>query len=449
MKCISFAVLTAWAVWAFANSSLLNFASAEETKLDVNDVSFLWPVPKSQADFQRLISADEKLEDGTGLLWPTDAFDAVIKQADQVAVADSAGRTRKINFRQFGAEFAKPSTWKVVSCRVDPSGAGTHPDFIRKFGEVPQIRLVLQPVTMAPNGSITIHDVTTHLVFSFVKQPDPPSQEGGRAVPTPDRDAFRAIVADLKDLKKGLENQSIATAGKLTVHPGFQKSGDSFAAKVRLFLLKHLNANRLSAVAFMGIDPPEPWIFFTMRRTSDGFKLSPFPALGNNPAQMLLMLSSTPVTPAPTTTNVDPTRGVHTSLLFSRTIKNQLETPVFGDLPSLKFKNIPDFIANPNRSNFFTTDCVSCHTESTRRIKLGIGTVQSEFQYDRPDGVSSIDEALLPTNDWNLRNFGWFPSGAAGGVPTATMRTANEAADSADFINRNYLNNNAVTASEK
>jgi hypothetical protein len=442
------AAVAAFGVCAFANGRMLKSAIAEDAKFDVNDVSFLWPIPKGQADVQRLISADENLADGAGSIWPADTFDTVIKQAEQVVVANSAGRPNKIEFQPFNVEFAKPSTWKVVSFRVDPSAAGTNPDFIRAFGEIPQVRLVLQPVTVGANGATRIHDVTVHLVFTFSKPSEPPSS-GVRVIPAPDRDAFRAIVADLKILKSDLGQKAIATAGKLTVHPGFQKDTDAFTAKVRAFLLKHLSADRLTAVAFMGVDSPEPWIFFAMRKAGAETKLQPFPVLGGNTAQMLIFRGGAPVIPTPSTANVDAARGVHTLMLFSRTVRDQLDKPVFDDIPNLKFRDIPDLVANPTRSHFFNTDCVSCHSESSRRAVLSLGAINSEFQYRRPDGISSVDEALLPKDQWNVRNFGWFPTGSAGGLATVTMRTANEAAESADYINRNYLNGDATPASQK
>jgi len=46
---------------------------------------------------------------------------------------------------------------------------------------------------------------------------------------------------------------------------------------------------------------------------------------------------------------------------------------------------------------------------------------------------------VLPSDSWNVRNFGWFPSFNGSVVPTATQRTANESAESADAINRLYL----------
>lgn len=437
-------VATAILVATLFLSSMPVRAQSEDVQFDVNDVAFLWPVPASIADVDQLISADQMLDEGHVSIWPADVFNAVITQAQQIAVTNSAGRQNKIDFRPFHAEFTKLSTWKAVSFRVDPSAAGASAEFIQAFGEIPQIRLVLQPVTMAGDGAPRIHDVTVHLVFSFVKPPASPE-----AVPVPDREKFRAIVQELQELKISLQRLGTATAGKLSVHPGLKNQVDGFAAKVRSFLLTHLSGDKLSAVAFMGIDPPEPWIFFAMRKSGAEFKLQSFPVLSGNSAEMLILAGGTPVIPTPATTNVDAGRGVHTSLLFSRTARSRLDVPVFGDRPDLKHKDIPDLIANPTRSHFFNTDCVSCHTESSRRKVLELAMFRSEFQYRRPDGISPVDEEMLPKDQWNVRNFGWFPAGAHGGTPTITMRTANEAAESADFINRNYLRTPATTAQQK
>lgn len=444
----SVVVATVIVVVSLLLSSVPVCAQTEDVQFDVNDVAFLWPVPTTKDEVEQLISADQLLDEGQVSIWPSDVFNAVITQAEQIAITNSAGRKNKIDFRPFHAEFTKRSTWKVVSFRVDPSAAGASAEFIQAFGEIPQIRLVLQPVTATGNGAPRIHDVTVHLVFSFVKPPASP-ETGARAVPVPDREKFRAIFQELQELKISLQRMGTATAGKLSVHPGLKNQVDGFAAKVRSFLLTHLNGDKLSAVAFMGIDPPEPWIFFAMRKSGAEFKLQSFPVLNGNSAEMLILAGGTPVIPTPATTNVDAGRGVHTSLLFSRTARSRLDAPVFNDLPNLKLKDIPDFIANPARSHFFNTDCVSCHTESSRRRVLDLAMFGSEFQYRRPDGISPVDQDLLPKDQWNVRNFGWFPTGTHGGTATVTMRTANEAAESADFINRNYLGTPATTAQQK
>ena len=55
-----------------------------------------------------------------------------------------------------------------------------------------------------------------------------------------------------------------------------------------------------------------------------------------------------------------------------------------------------------------------------------------------PAGISGVEPSALPQTKWNVRNFGWFPRQGTVAA-TATMRTANEAAETADFVNREYL----------
>src|SRR5262249_22963699 len=150
-------------------------------------------------------------------------------------------------------------TWKVVAVRVDPSAPGCDPKVIALFGSAPQIRLIVQPVTVSGAGAVKVHDLSAHVVYSFVKGLDDPAVPGGPNRFVPDKDKFAAIVAGLKALKGAA---GVPTAGPLGVHPGLQARTPGFAEKLRAFLREHLSEQRLSAVAFMGLEAPEPWIFF-------------------------------------------------------------------------------------------------------------------------------------------------------------------------------------------
>src|SRR5205823_11138940 len=123
---------------------------------------------------------------------------------------------------------------------------------------------------------------------------------------------------------------------------------------------KHLSDKRLSAMAFMGINPPEPWIFFALDRSSGKWAVANNPILPG-PAQMLIFRGGTPICPDPLPLNLDGKRGVSTAALFGADPRPKLEQAVFNDLPNLKFKDIPDLVANPARAHFFNTDCMSCH----------------------------------------------------------------------------------------
>ena len=93
----------------------------QEQRLDVNDVSFLWPPPKDRDEMEALISASDKLDDADETIWPLQAFQNVIATAPTVTVMNSAGRENQITFDRFESEFKDPKSWKVAGVRIDPS----------------------------------------------------------------------------------------------------------------------------------------------------------------------------------------------------------------------------------------------------------------------------------------------------------------------------------------
>lgn len=423
----------AWIAGAGPESGLVSGRiSGQQVRFDVNDVSYLWPVATTQADVDALISSDDTLADGVSRIWPQRAFDTVIKTAETVTVEPSAGPIPRIAFSS--NDLRNPHTWKVVAFRVDPCAPGCDPQLTAVFGAAPQVRLILQPVTVE-SGRVVVHDITAHLVFGFIKPPV-------SAPLVPDKDAFREVVNDLKALKAASEVAGTATAGPLRVHPGLQKRVPGFADKVKAFITRRVSEPRLMAVAFMGLAPrPEPWVFYAMGRQSDGtFARATHPTLGGDGGQMLTLRGGTPVMPAPSNTNLPSGKGVSTSALFpTNKGKSRLDAPVFGGVARPLHRDIPDIIANPGLAHFRNTDCVSCHSESSRRAILKIPAGDATFRYVPPVGMSGVDPSHLPDSDWNVRNLGWFPAFSGPTVPTVTERTGNEAAESADVINRDYL----------
>jgi hypothetical protein len=186
-------------------------AFCDQPRFDVNDVSYLWPVPKTKEDVDGLISANAKLLDGSSQIWPQAAFDTLIKTAVSVKVTSSAGIDFGIGFSQFANEFALPANWKVTAIRIDPSAPGSEVKAIAIFGSAPQIRLIMQPVTVSAAGIVQVHDYTAHLVFSFIKGTEPSTIPNGPPRFIPDKDKFAAIVGDIKKLKADLESTGIST----------------------------------------------------------------------------------------------------------------------------------------------------------------------------------------------------------------------------------------------
>jgi len=399
-------------------------APAAEVRFDVNDVSFLWPVAKTKADVDALISMDEKLPDGENI-WPKKFFDQAMAEAQKAQI-------NGIPIKFPDPAFTNPHTWKVVGIRVNPAALGATDELIVKFGEGPGLRLIVQPVTVSASGAVRVHDFAAHVVFNFLlNSPNEP-------LPLkPDKDLFKSVIADLKAIKALVESK-VPTRGPLDVHPGFKANVPQFRTKLRELVMNHVAAKHLNAFSFMGLNELEPWIFFPMRKQPDGSFLS----LAAQAGQMLIFRGGPPVVPAANGT-------ISTAFLFSEDgddvvqskLDTKLDTQAVPNQPDLKVRDIADHIANPAFHHNLNTDCVSCHTESIRRHELGLPPSSANIVFPRPDGISGVAQSVLPKDSWNVRNFGWglhlFTTHVF--TPTVSQRAANEAAASADFINRKYL----------
>ena len=142
------------------------------------------------------------------------------------------------------------------------------------------------------------------------------------------------------------------------------------------------------------------------------------------------------VVPAPVTNNQNPITCRHAA--FQKppqpaSERKGVATAQFidGNASDARIREIVDIIADPKKSHFFNTDCISCHTD----------TAQPVVRFGNNFKVEGVAPAVLPKEDWNVRNFGWFTSFLQKGpaVPTATRRTATETAEVVEFINRELL----------
>ena len=224
--------------------------------MDVSDISYLWPVPKTQADVDALVSADTADAARNVAIWDETAFKQMlaIVTSDAAAIKHPSGATHRIGLRP---EFRDRKMWKVVAFRADPSAPGAHQTIVDKFGSTPQLRLILQPVTVE-GEKVKVHDFAVHLLYSYFTPKEAP-KEGFLPPANPDTVKFRAILDDLIALKAQLRTNGIDTQGlPLGVHPGLNGNagGARFAADVRAFLLRHVNVKNLSAMACMGLAAP-------------------------------------------------------------------------------------------------------------------------------------------------------------------------------------------------
>ena len=411
--------------------------------LSANDVSILFPPPQTKDDMKTVISIGE-----LGGVFPDAAFANVVALANSPAGSVRVSDSKR---RQIGLddEFKTDKTkWHIAGIRIDPSAPGVSDAIRKQFGTSPQIRLILNPVTV--DDQPTVHDFAIHLIYSYPVGVDEPLQPGCLKRAKPNTAAFKAIVADFTKLKVDLSTgqlggTTVSTDGKpLGVHPGLANAATRMAVRDRIkaVLLDHLAKGKLVAMAVMGIENGfEPWIFLALQLDPATGKYNPVPApsaiqdltaLQSKDAskllfsQMLSFVDQIPVLPEPANNNQsamtcqfygvpkEARAGVSTLELFGKSPKKDRVRPVV------------DVIADPVKSHFFNTDCISCHTETHREITL-LNT----------KSFAGLDDKVLPADDWNVRNFGWFRTNKNANpvVATATRRTETETAEVLSCIN--------------
>ena len=420
--------------------------------LSANDVSWLFPAPTRAEDFAKLIAVrdltTQNPQDPTkrDLVWPYSVFQRFIEIANGPA-AQVAGSQSRIGLP---AEAQSIDAWFVAGIRIDARAPGLSNEIRAQFGQLPEIRLIIQPVTRNPDGTPNVLDIAGHLIFDF-NSPTTPAQAGCLPRRLPDLETFNKIVADIATLRTKLGSGELGAHRVTTsdfplgVHPGLadMTTESNFRQEIKSFLEKYISSDRLDAMAVAGLPAGahKPWIFLSMAEVppgldpdcpTGGFCAVHGPTLdGKQFAQMLEPEGIVPrVVPGPHTNNlnqitcknaaVSPAslpiaerRGISTADLF-----------VNSPPPADKTKEILDVIADPAKSQFFNTDCVSCHTETRRAMEL----------LNIKD-IPGIDSSALPNGSWDVRNFGWSPAPKGSVQATVTRRTAAETAAVVTFIN--------------
>src|SRR5258708_5325030 len=425
--------------------------------LSANDVSWLFPAPTRAEDFAKLIAVrdltTQNPQDPTkrDLVWPYAVFQRFLEIA--ASPAAQVGIQTRIGLP---AEAQSIDAWFIAGIRIDAGAPGLSNNIRAQFGQLPEFRLIVQPVTRNPNGTPKVHDIAGHLIFDFtLEKPNAPAQAGCLPRRIPDLNAFNAIVADLAGLRTKLSEgrlgtDKVTTSGvPLGIHPGLADATteSNVRQEIKSFLEKHISGQRLDAMAIAGLPAGAhtPWIFLSMVEVpagldpalpNGGFVPVHGPTLdGQQFAQMLEPDGSVPrVVPEPHTNNLSPisceNAAVSTTSLpiAKRTGVSTADLFVTTPPPPDKTRQILDVISDPARSHFFKTDCVSCHTETRRAMDLL-----------KIKDVPGIDSAALPNGQWDVRNFGWSPAPKGSVQATVTRRTSAETTAVVAFINSELL----------
>lgn len=418
--------------------------------LSMNDVSILVPAPETPQDITQNILRLTDFEPDRVL--PEDRFQQVMQivtgpsmittpagelQVDAGKVVKAPG-TQSIFPIEARIGFPGQNLrqdWALAGIRIDPGAPGLSSDTFNTFGKSPQIRLTLQPIN-AQGNNVKITDGSLHLVYAFHGADDLAKVAQCPLHNSADMDGFSDAMDDLIAIKtKMATNHNIDTDGKpLSIHPAFATAGSVFKEELRVFLNTHLTPDRLFAVSIAAIpeNAPEPWVFVAMQQhpVSGRIEAVPSPATiqpGPMPTfgQMISFVDRPQVQPAPATRN---RQAVDCLMNFPGPVPAQLvnagvSTSTVFDFNDPDILGISATVADPVRSHFFNTDCVSCHTETRKEIDMNVSTPQQIA------AQSNIDPAVLPDGQWNVRAFGWFPgfpARASGAHETATRRAATE-----------------------
>jgi hypothetical protein len=388
-----------------SGSSASNATEAQKSDLfDVNDVSILFnrnPKPFPEMTF------DEKI--GGRNILSAAQFDQIIAFAKTQQIQFTAGGDNRAN-------------WRIFAMRFDPCAPG-----INTTGPAPavngnkanckvQVRLIAQPLTA--DGS-SMQDITMHLVHNIG------TLEG------PDKVDIDSIRDDLEGIKAASAKAKASTAGQpLGIHPGLKALDKDVGKLVESFITKHTGKATSMAIAFMGLqsDGAEPWIFLA------GALANP-----TNPAEtdlsktIFVPLAKTPVGGSPNLPKGTTSEklGPFNPQPVEPAPVNLSTAPLFGqkkgDPSDIAFQ-----IENPAKEHFFTTDCVSCHTSTSRGVIFK--TPSDKTRVRVPAGITGyVSPSVMQHGQWNLRNFGWFA-----GQPSVSLRTVNETVEVVQLMNETH-----------
>ncbi len=374
--------------------------------LDVNDVSFLFPVAWNSSERDAMLRLDTTGSFGPLLAKPM--FEAAFAMGNVGALAQAPAIAR-----------ARPyAMWRIVAARFDPCAA--RPDNASACAV--QLRLVAQPIVdvdaelrpafgIARVGAL---DFALHLVYEL------PTAEA------------TALVAQLRSLKAA---SSVPTTGKvLHVHPAMAREGinGTFAQALKRTIVGAVGTTRLARVTFFGSTDATAtgegtrWGF--AQGVVDGGRLVPAPLLGVASVKLQVFDSSegegNPFKPVPTPPE-------HLGLYFTREYRTEFFEGRIGAARTAAVRSHVS-IENPLRHSVANTDCASCHLPRVRAGEEALIDIR-DVRFVAPVGTTVQRSKFLAEKGYVLRAFGHVETKAA-----VSQRTINESAAVADYVNTHF-----------
>jgi hypothetical protein len=346
------------------------------------DVSFLFPLPSALGERTSLIAADES--GPLGELLPQDIYLAL-------PLVDAA----LTNLKSY-------PLLRVISIRLDPCFPG--------LGEPcqHQIRLVMQPVTIAVTGDVLVaNDAAVHLFYVL------------------EEDAW---LAALREIVRARVRAGVSEPGVLGVHPALAAEGlnGDFMATVRWVLRHAAGRENLTRVTFMALEAAGVrWRFGGVDVTKEG--LVPVPIAGLVSGEQTFVnqdvdgmtfedAAVSPPSPSPDAFEI----FLHPELLAATTEAER--AALYGAILRVE---------HPEKHSPATVDCVTCHLTAPVKtwVERTYGLTPSTADLYPTDGLQGATSAA--TN--HVRAFGYFATS-----PAISQRTVNETAAVVAYVNATY-----------
>ncbi|HEY0705540.1 MAG TPA: hypothetical protein VGG33_02015 [Polyangia bacterium] len=359
------------------------------TALGVNDVSYLFPLPKTVAEINNLLAVDPKIAG------PTLLTDAMMTTA------------LKEGFFVLGGDGFR-SELRVVGLRLDPCAAVTAvPDPATCRSEV---RLVAQPVR-GSGGVVSTTDIAMHLLYQVT------------------RADLDALLAGLLALKPGNENLSALPLGP---HPLMVKQGlaGAFAKGTNALILKHVAPAKLLKVATMSVSrEPDEWDFVQFEVRAGNLIAQNIAGLhdaGNPSPRMFISITSLPGGRRYSSTPPDEAIGFPEALRTSTSVQQLSPEALKAALGRL------GDIENPAKSSVEKVDCASCHFGiEARAFYEGLTKTKTTLSFVAPPGQNIVQSVPANGAPGNTRAFGYIDQKVS-----VSQRVINESARVADWFLR-------------
>lgn len=377
-------------IYLFLAMTFALSAFADETKLGLNDVSVLLPLPPT-ADWGLLPKPDSN--GGKGALLTREVFN----QVPQLLA--------------FASNDEIYSAMHAVGIRIDPC-------FTEGHGPVKcqtQIRLIWQPLSDADTETSTF-DASLHTFYQLTEA------------------EFETLVRELRKLKATIGNSSDEAA--LGINPTLKSQGlkGAYYSQFIKIIYSFIGIENFSRVTFMQLSMTgNAWVFGGFDYINS--ELQPIQIPRINSFKQTFKNSAAPrpiwfiggITP-------EPTQPENFNILTrdSRKLAPQDEAAII-EAAKAAFK-----FENPKLHNPGTVDCVSCHVAQPAKIWamrqypwLQLDSLSRDITYSSKLNIRNMSPMQIHTNI--VRSFGYFMN-----MPFVAQRTINESAEVVNFINQNY-----------